>query len=68
LTRHLFDRWLANDRFLQLHFLRGEDWNPEYRIAEDVRVATDAPVSMARIAHGAAQHGHLRQHPVECRR
>ena len=47
LTRHLIDRWLANDRFLQLHFLRGEDRNPEYRIAEDVRVATDAPVSMA---------------------
>ena len=47
LTRHLIDRWLANERFLQLHFLRGEDRNPEYRIAEDVRVATDAPVSMA---------------------
>lgn len=25
----------------------GEDRNPEYRIAEDARVATDAPVSMA---------------------
>ena len=47
LTRHLIDRWLANDRFLQLHFQQGEDRNPEYRIAEDVRVATDAPVSMA---------------------
>ena len=47
LTRHLIDRWLANDRFLQLRFQTGEDRNPEYRIAEDVRVATDAPVSMA---------------------
>ena len=47
MTRHLIDRWLGNDRFLQLHFLQGEDRNPEYRIAEDVRVATDAPVSMA---------------------
>jgi putative ATP-binding cassette transporter len=47
LTRHLIDRWLANDRFLQLRFVQGEDRNPEYRIAEDVRVATDAPVSMA---------------------
>ncbi|MFI4983166.1 MAG: ABC transporter, partial [Nevskiales bacterium] len=47
LTRHLIDRWLANDRFLQLHFLQGEDRNPEYRIAEDARVATEAPVSMA---------------------
>ena len=47
LTRHLIDRWLANDRFRHLHFQQGEDRNPEYRIAEDVRVATDAPVSMA---------------------
>ncbi len=47
LTRNLIDRWLANDRFLQLHFQQGEDRNPEYRIAEDARVATDAPVSMA---------------------
>ena len=47
LTRHLIDRWLANARFLQLHFETGEDRNPEYRIAEDARVATDAPVSMA---------------------
>jgi putative ATP-binding cassette transporter len=47
LTRHLIDRWLANDRFLQLHFQQSEDRNPEYRIAEDARVATDAPVSMA---------------------
>lgn len=38
---------VANDRFLHLHFLLGEDRNPEYRIAEDARVATDAPVSMA---------------------
>jgi len=47
MTRHLIDRWLGNDRFLQLRFQTGEDRNPEYRIAEDVRVATDAPVSMA---------------------
>jgi putative ATP-binding cassette transporter len=47
LTRHLIDRWLANDHFRQLHFRESEDRNPEYRIAEDARVATDAPVSMA---------------------
>jgi len=47
LTRHLIDRWLTNDRFRQLRFSQGEDRNPEYRIAEDVRVSTDAPVSMA---------------------
>jgi putative ATP-binding cassette transporter len=47
LTRHLIDRWLSNDRFRQLSFQQGEDRNPEYRIAEDARVATDGPVSMA---------------------
>jgi len=47
LTRHLIDHWLANDRFRHLHFQVSEDHNPEYRIAEDARVATDAPVSMA---------------------
>lgn len=47
LTRRLIDRWLSNKRFRQLQFLEGEDRNPEYRIAEDVRVATDAPISMA---------------------
>ena len=47
LTRHLIDRCVAHDRFRDLHFLMGEDENPEYRIAEDARIATDAPVSMA---------------------
>ena len=46
LTRRLIDRWLSSDRFHHLPFLEGEDRNPEYRIAEDVRVATDAPISM----------------------
>ena len=51
LTRHLIDRWLARDgqpplRF-PLDFPLGEDRNPAFRIAEDARVATDAPVSMA---------------------
>jgi vitamin B12/bleomycin/antimicrobial peptide transport system ATP-binding/permease protein len=47
LTRHLIDHWLANADFRQLRFTLGEDQNPEYRIAEDARVATDAPVTMA---------------------
>lgn len=47
LTQHLIDRWLANDLFRKLPFAVGEDQNAEYRIAEDARVATDAPVSMA---------------------
>jgi putative ATP-binding cassette transporter len=47
LTRHLLERWLTQDRFHRLRFETGEDENPEYRIAEDVRIATDAPVSLA---------------------
>lgn len=47
LSRHLIDRWLAKDRLRQLRFDEGEDPNPEFRIAEDARVATDAPISMA---------------------
>jgi putative ATP-binding cassette transporter len=46
LTGRLIDRWLANDLFRHLRFTVGEDQNPEYRIAEDARVATDAPVAM----------------------
>jgi putative ATP-binding cassette transporter len=47
LTRHLIDHWLAGDQFHKLRSLRNEDRNPEFRIAEDARVATDAPISMA---------------------
>jgi putative ATP-binding cassette transporter len=46
LTQHLIDRWLANDRFRQLRFAVGEDQNPEYRLAEDARIATDNPVGL----------------------
>jgi putative ATP-binding cassette transporter len=46
LTRLLIDRWLAHDHFRQLRFTIGEDQNPEYRIAEDARIATDAPVGL----------------------
>jgi putative ATP-binding cassette transporter len=37
-------RWLANGRYYQLNLIAGEHQNPEYRIAEDLRNATDAPV------------------------
>jgi putative ATP-binding cassette transporter len=69
-TRHLIDRWLSNDRFGQLSFQRGEDRIPEYRIAEDARVATDGPVSMAagRLTAVLSQCDHLHRSPVECRR
>jgi putative ATP-binding cassette transporter len=47
LTNRLVDRWIANGRYYQLNLLPGDHANPEYRIAEDTRVATEAPVDFA---------------------
>jgi vitamin B12/bleomycin/antimicrobial peptide transport system ATP-binding/permease protein len=47
LNNHLLDRWLTNGRYYQLNLVGGDHKNPEYRIAEDVRVATEAPVEFA---------------------
>jgi vitamin B12/bleomycin/antimicrobial peptide transport system ATP-binding/permease protein len=43
-NNHLLDYWMARDRFYQLNLIRGQHQNPEYRIAEDLRIATEAPV------------------------
>src|SRR4029078_8774056 len=40
-------RWRANGRYYQLNLVGGDHQNPEYRIAEDLRIATDAPVDLA---------------------
>ncbi len=53
MTRHVLDRWLEKDRFYRLnhlgnganHAIKGSE-NPEYRIAVDIRVATDAPIDL----------------------
>lgn len=44
LTHHLVDRWLENGRYFHLNLMEGDHKNPEYRISEDVRIATEAPV------------------------
>jgi vitamin B12/bleomycin/antimicrobial peptide transport system ATP-binding/permease protein len=44
LTSSVMTRWLASGRYYQLNLVGGDHKNPEYRIAEDLRVATDAPV------------------------
>src|SRR5205085_10257325 len=44
LTSSVMTRWLANGRYYQLNLVGGDHKNPEYRIAEDLRVATDSPV------------------------
>ena len=47
LTNSVISRWLANGRYYQLNLVSGDHQNPEYRIAEDLRIATDAPVDFA---------------------
>ena len=47
LNDHLLDRWLANGRYYQLNLVGGDHKNPEYRIADDTRVATELPVELA---------------------
>src|SRR6266567_2170401 len=44
LTASVLTRWLGNGRYYQLNLVGGDHKNPEYRIAEDLRIATDAPV------------------------
>jgi putative ATP-binding cassette transporter len=41
LTQHLIDRWLSDRRFYQLSIAGDPAKNPEYRIADDVRMATE---------------------------
>lgn len=44
LTSAVLTRWLKNGRYYQLNLVSGDHKNPEYRIAEDLRIATDSPV------------------------
>lgn len=44
LTNSIITRWLASGRYYQLNLVSGDHKNPEYRIAEDLRIATDSPV------------------------
>ena len=44
MTDILVDRWLKSGRYYQLNLVSGDHKNPEYRIADDVRIATESPV------------------------
>jgi putative ATP-binding cassette transporter len=44
LTSSVITRWLTSGRYYQLNLVSGDHKNPEYRIAEDLRIATDSPV------------------------
>jgi vitamin B12/bleomycin/antimicrobial peptide transport system ATP-binding/permease protein len=41
ITGRLIERWLAERRFYQMNIVGGDAANPEYRIADDVRLATE---------------------------
>jgi ABC-type uncharacterized transport system fused permease/ATPase subunit len=46
LTRDLIAAWLAEQRYLRVGFVNGQRQNAEYRITEDARLATDAPIDL----------------------
>lgn len=47
LSRHLYKAWLDDDHLRRLRKAAGNHQTPEYRIAEDARIATDAPIDLA---------------------
>ncbi|MEY9497033.1 putative ATP-binding cassette transporter [Bradyrhizobium elkanii] len=47
LSSRLYDYWLKDDRYKRLRFIPGDSEAPEYRIAEDAKVATDLPIDLA---------------------
>jgi vitamin B12/bleomycin/antimicrobial peptide transport system ATP-binding/permease protein len=48
LAIHVIDYWIDNERYFRLAQVQGDqEMIPEYRIAEDVRIATDAPIDFA---------------------
>src|SRR6185295_1853633 len=47
LTEHTITRWLAKGRYYQLNLIEGDHKNPEARIQDDIRIATEQPVDFA---------------------
>ena len=46
LTEQVGDRWLNKGRYFQLNLIAGDHSNPEGRLTDDMRVATEAPVDL----------------------
>jgi vitamin B12/bleomycin/antimicrobial peptide transport system ATP-binding/permease protein len=47
LSTKVIDYWVGEDRYARLARAQGDQQIPEYRIAEDIRIATDAPIDFA---------------------
>jgi putative ATP-binding cassette transporter len=46
-SKRMLDSWIKNGRYYQLNLVSGDHQNPEGRLTEDLRTATDAPVDFA---------------------
>ncbi len=46
LSKRLYDYWLEKGHSRKLQFMPGDHQTPEYRIAEDAKVATDLPIDL----------------------
>jgi putative ATP-binding cassette transporter len=44
LTNQLVNRWFEAGRYYHLNLVSGAPGNPEYRLADDVRIATQSPI------------------------
>ena len=47
LNAHVLDRWLTGGRYYLLNLVPGDHSNPEYRMADDLRLSVEAPVEFA---------------------
>jgi putative ATP-binding cassette transporter len=47
LNAYVLDQWLTSGRYYQLNLVPGDHANPEYRVAEDLRLSVEAPVDFA---------------------
>jgi vitamin B12/bleomycin/antimicrobial peptide transport system ATP-binding/permease protein len=47
LNAHVLDQWLTGGRYYQLNLVPGDHSNPEFRVAEDLRLSVDAPADFA---------------------
>jgi vitamin B12/bleomycin/antimicrobial peptide transport system ATP-binding/permease protein len=45
-SNYLYDYWLTDNRHIRLKFAVADHQAPEFRIAEDARVATDLPIDL----------------------
>jgi vitamin B12/bleomycin/antimicrobial peptide transport system ATP-binding/permease protein len=63
LNDHLIERWLSGGRYYHLNLVSGDHENPEFRIADDVRQATESPVDFVTGVTSAAALGN----DVRCR-